>query len=108
MRCRGSGRTIMLKPSASFRFLIMTAALLGAAGIALAQDATPTRTAPPNRGSVKLEKVPSLILMNPLGASLQGPLLPLRPFAPALPYPSLLGRFERGDISRPGTCWRSG
>src|SRR4051795_3363549 len=82
MRCRGSGRTIMLKPSASFRFLIMTAALLGAAGIALAQDATPTRPAPPNRGAVKLEMVPSLIVMNALGASLQGQVLTLTGVGP--------------------------
>jgi len=72
----------MLKPSASFRFLIMTAALLGAAGIALAQDATPTRPAPPNRGAVKLEMVPSLIVMNALGASLQGQVLTLTGIAP--------------------------
>jgi hypothetical protein len=72
----------MVTLSVPLRLLVMTAVLLGAAGTARAQDASPAHPAPPNRGAVKLEMVPSLIVMNALGASLQGQVLTLTGVAP--------------------------
>ena len=60
---------------------------LGVAGTVLAQSNSvtspvPTAPATPNRGAVKLEMVPSLIVMNAQGASLQGETLTLSGVAP--------------------------
>ncbi len=61
--------------------------VLGVAGTAFGQTTMPTAPPPaapasPNRGAVKIEMVPSLIVMNAQGASLQGQTLTLTGVAP--------------------------
>ena len=90
----------MLKPPVPLRLLVAGIALVSIAGTTLAQDTTPAHPAPPNRGAVKLEMVPSLIVMNALGATLQGQVLTLTGVAPtAITFADRpIGRCARRDI----------
>src|SRR5581483_3610894 len=87
VKCHPERNTEVRPTEPAARSLAAFVLVLGVAGTAFGQTTMPTAPPPaapasPNRGAVKIEMVPSLIVMNAQGASLQGQTLTLTGVAP--------------------------